>query len=100
MDGQEQRRHRLSRKLEEVLGREEAETLMAQLPPYDWPQLATKQDLADLRNELRAELHSGIGGLRNELTAEMARWGRTHVYTTLAAVIASTSLAFAAAGLG
>lgn len=81
----EQRRARLRQRLVEVLGEEEAETLMAQRPPVDWSQFATKADLEQLRAEL---------------TAEMARWGRTHVYTTLVAVVAATSLAFAAAGLG
>ena len=43
----------------EVLGREEADTLMASLPPMDWSQLATKDDL-DTRfeaSELRLMAH-------------------------------------------
>lgn len=84
MDHSELRRARLRQRLVEVLGEEEADTLMAERPPVDWSQLASKADLEHLRAEL---------------TGEIARWGRTHIYTTLAAVIAATSLAFAAAGL-
>lgn len=45
----ERARHELHRKLEEVLGAEEAATLMAHLPPVGWADVATKQDLAQLR---------------------------------------------------
>ena len=76
MDGREQRRARLARRLEQVLGREEAETLMAQLPPYDWPDLATKQDLAELRGDmeqLRTDFKGEIEQLRTELKGDMAQ---------------------------
>ena len=78
MDGREQRRARLARRLEQVLGREEAETLMAQLPPYDWPDLATKQDLAELRGDmeqLRTDFKGEIEQLRTELKGDMAQLG-------------------------
>jgi len=76
VDGREQWRARLARRLEQVLGREEAETLMAQLPPYDWPDLAIKQDLAELRGDmeqLRTELKGEIEQLRTELKGDMAQ---------------------------
>lgn len=92
----EQRRARLRQRLADVLGEEEADTLMAQHPPVDWSQLATKDDLAQLRIQLRAEMQSEVATLHRDMTAEMARWGRAHVYTTVVAVLASTSLAFAA----
>ena len=38
-------RHRLYRRLEEVLGNEEATTLMEQLGHVSWTDLATKRDL-------------------------------------------------------
>ncbi len=109
-------------KIAEILGEEEAETLMAQLPPYEWPQVATKQDLADLRAELRGdmdalrtELRGEMSELRGELRAEMSelrgemselRGGlrgemaahvRIHIIATVTAVAASGSLSFAAA---
>lgn len=113
MDGEEQRRHRLARRLAEVLGEEEAETLMSQLPPYDWPQVATKQDLDALRDEmgrLRTELRGEISELRGhvqgeigqvrgeigQLRTEMAGQLRTFLIVTVTAVAATGSLAFAA----
>ena len=113
VDGREQRRARLARRLEQVLGREEAETLMAQLPPYDWPDLATKQDLAELRGDmeqlrtdfkgeieqLRTELKGDMAQLRGEMSLEMAKHVRTHIIATVTAVAATGSLAFTAAGL-
>lgn len=46
-------RHRLHRRLDELLGPEDAATLMEHLPPSEWNQLATKSDISDLRQELR-----------------------------------------------
>lgn len=48
-------RHRLHRHLDELLGPEDAATLMEHLPPNEWNQLATKSDIAELRAELRGE---------------------------------------------
>ncbi len=39
-------RDQLYRSAVEVLGREEADTLMASLPPMDWSEIATKSVLA------------------------------------------------------
>jgi hypothetical protein len=48
----EQSRHQLHVKLEEVLGSEEASTLMAHLPPVGWADVATKHDFALVRRDL------------------------------------------------
>lgn len=77
----EQARHRLYRRLEEVLGPEEAGTLMNHLPSAGLADLATKSDLHAL--ELR-------------LTAEMERFGRRLIMWTSSMVMAAGVLAIAA----
>lgn len=63
MDGNEERRFQLHQRLDEVLGRDDANTLMEHLPPVGWSDLATKQDLEHLRvstthhlDQLRAQM--------------------------------------------
>lgn len=68
METYERRRHDLYTKLAEVLGPDDAETLMEYLPPWSWPEIATKDDLQALARELRTEMSS----LRHELRGEMA----------------------------
>ena len=52
----EESRHRLYGRLEELLGREEAATLMEHLPPVGWADVATKRDLDHLAEVIRGEL--------------------------------------------
>ena len=53
--------------LAEILGRDRAETLMAQLPRFDPIDVATKSDLAELRTELRTELRNGLAAVNQRL---------------------------------
>ncbi len=53
----EAKRHHLYRRLEEVLGAEEATTMMELVPPVGWADVATKQDLVGLEHSLRADMH-------------------------------------------
>lgn len=64
----EAERFRLQQALARAIGDEPTETLMANLPPVPWTELATKSDLAHLGSELRSEM----GLLRAELRGEMA----------------------------
>ena len=68
----------LHRKLEAVLGEEEADNLMAHLPPVTWNEVATKHDLDALGTMLRTDLaamettlRGEMGSMRTELRGEM-----------------------------
>jgi hypothetical protein len=50
----EEARYRLHQRLEEVLGAEEAATLMGELPPLGWADLATKRDVEGLARSIEA----------------------------------------------
>ena len=70
----------LHRTLENTLGAEGADALMAHLPPVTWDQVATKHDLDHLGTSLRGEIHTAASELRGEmqvgfaeLRAEMAQ---------------------------
>ena len=83
----EGRRHALSKKLEEVLGLEEAVTLMQQLPPVPWADFATK-DYVDLRLQateqlLKATIKDEVGALQSEITQQT----RTMVFSVIGLLV-------------
>ena len=63
----EESRHRMYGRLEEVLGVEEAATMMAHLPPVGWADVATKRDLDAFAGLLRAEMATQGAELRTEM---------------------------------
>ena len=122
----ERSRHALYQKLEEVLGREEATTLMEHLPPVGWADVATKRELEAYAEANRHE-HRGVGEdihhaaerLRREIVAhaeanrlehealehrliarlhqELAAQARTFILATVGAVVSVGGLSVAAA---
>lgn len=80
MPASEQKRLALRNRLIEVLGREEAEVLMESLPPFDWHQLATKDDIKGtheaidaLGENLRTEMDAGFANIRTEMDGRFAK---------------------------
>ena len=76
----EENRHQLYRRLEEVLGHEEATTMMEHLPPVGWADVATKRDLdanaALTKRDLDAHAtltKRDLDALRHELEAMAQR---------------------------
>lgn len=109
----ERSRHQLYRKLDELMGPQEATTLMELLPPTGWGDVARKQDLVLLRQDVegfrrewkqdlqgfRREWKQDLQGLRLELHADMDRLARRVVTWTSSIVVAGLGLAFAAGRL-
>jgi hypothetical protein len=89
-------RHQLYSSLESTLGPDATSTLMSLLPPVGWADVATRQDLTSLGNELRAEIagirsemselradmHEQIGGLRTDMHEQIGGL-RTELHTSL-----------------
>ena len=70
MSSSERQRLALLGRLVEVLGREEAETLMESLPAVHWHDLATKDDIEASERRLRSEMTAEFKALRVETAAE------------------------------
>ena len=82
MTASDRNRLNLYQKLDELLGSEEANTLMEHLPPVPWNEVATKNDVTAMGVELRAEmtamgkeLRAEMTAMRSELRSEMATMG-------------------------
>lgn len=96
MSVDEAARHRLYTRAIEVLGQEEATILMAHLPPGGWPNLATKQDILDLRQRILDR----EGRLKAEIVGELKSFTlRTVLTANIAMAALFAGIAFTAAGL-
>jgi hypothetical protein len=89
---EESSRNRLYNRLDEVLGPDEARSLMSLLPPVGWADVATKHDLAQLESRIDAK----FGTLQSELRAEMFR---SILIANSVSLMTMGGLAFAAARL-
>ncbi|MDW3214991.1 MAG: hypothetical protein R8G01_13390 [Ilumatobacteraceae bacterium] len=78
----------LHRKLEAALGREEADTLMAHLPPVTWNEVATKDDLRTLETVLT----SRIDGAISQAMERQIRWMVTFNTGLVALALAAARL--------
>ena len=65
----EESRHHLYQRLEEVLGPHEATVLMEHLPPVGWADVATKRDLDILEERLEGRMGRGFDHVDTELRA-------------------------------
>jgi hypothetical protein len=83
----ESSRHQLYQRLEEVLGAEQATTLMEHLPPVGWADVATKRDLDHAVEQLRSEWKIQGADLRAGFTAAMHKQTYTLMAYTTAIVI-------------
>jgi sorbitol-specific phosphotransferase system component IIBC len=95
----ERARHLLYRKLESVLGSEEAGTLMDHLPPSGFANLATKDDVLLVKSDLaslRSEMSARMESVEHRLTAKIEQSARRLVMWTSSMVVAAVALAFAA----
>jgi hypothetical protein len=93
-------RFRLHEKLQEAFGRDEADALMAALPPFSWHELATKADLAATEERLRLASHADLADLRSDLVTALAAQTRQVVFSMFAAMTAVGGLALALGRIG
>lgn len=72
MTNNDRTRLNLYQKLDQILGTEEANTLMEHLPPVTWNEVVTKRDLAESTGALRSEIEASGSQLRLEFHTAMA----------------------------
>lgn len=85
----ESQRHELHQRLDDVLGPGPAALWMSQVPPMNWDQVATKQDLETLRL-----------GILADLRAEMLQMTHKLYFGMAGIVFTAVSLSFVAARVG
>ena len=87
----------LHRKLDEVLGPDDADTLMAHLPPVTWNDVATKDDVTAVKDDVRAlerVLSARIDGAIATAMERQIRWMVTFNTGLVALALAAARLLF------
>lgn len=84
----------LHRKLDEVLGPDDADTLMAHLPPVTWNDVATKDDVKDAVRTLESVLSARIDGAIATAMERQIRWMVTFNTGLVALALAAARLLF------
>ncbi|MCY3967285.1 MAG: hypothetical protein OXF21_01785 [bacterium] len=74
----DRRRLALMLRLNEVLGEEEASTIMESLPPTIWQNIATKDDLNDLADRLCAQFDSKFAKVDAEFAKVDGEFAKVH----------------------
>ena len=98
----ERARHGLYLRAEEVLGHEEADALMALLPPVGWADVATKRDLDHLGERMEAglrELRLEIGAAESRMEAFVHRELSRQLRVMVVVMLTLTSVLVAAVKL-
>jgi hypothetical protein len=80
----------LHRKLEAVLGPDEADTLMAHLPPVTWQDVATKDDLRTLEVVMASNVRAEV----SRAMERQIRWMVTFNSALAALVLTAARLIF------
>jgi hypothetical protein len=98
----EQNKRRLHARLCEVIGTEEADILMEQLPPFTWTDFVTKQNLEQSRHSLEMstmKVQHSVETLKFELTATMERGFRNQSWKMFTAIMSSQLVTVGLLGL-
>lgn len=95
----ERARHQLFLRLEDILGTDEATTLMEHLPPTGWADVATKHDLAQLEDRVDIRLKAMADRLTAAFREELNRQTRSFMLVSSGLTVGVGGLVLAAAGL-
>lgn len=95
----EHSRHGLYLRLEQVLGPQEAATLMEHLPPVGWADVATKQDLDHLSLVTKKDLEIFSQSLMASFRGELLALQRHMVFAMTSSMVSIAAISFAIAQL-